>query len=414
MAEDSSHVHIRQIIQAGCGTDLDEALSQFNYIDEQGRCPLVLVPRSRCSLSVMLKVPSGAAAIVQRFGEDIREFDPGLHFVPAYYRVIFLVTRQSSTYFFSVGNCPTKDNVMVKVELTLVFRVLKPQTFVYSLGATKFDDSLKAVAEEAIRASVRAIKHNQIYELRGSGADQLLKALNKKFEQFGVLFSNATIVNVALPQDLASALQNATTFDAKMRNQIRQQEFQLKLLNDDNDQQLKALNLENERLCAQEVARKDRVIIDLQTRQNEFENKKQFSMIKAQQAASVLKTQSQTALETETLNTKSDMELKVKRTTGEVAARKIEVDQVADTERLQSEAFLIEQTNRAKAILLEAEAESKVYEQMSQRRTYDLQLANVKAMQNMAGKTKVVVSGSAGKTVLGQIMHTVEDKGKRL
>ena len=68
---------------------------------------------------------------------------------------------------------------MVKVEATLVFRILQPHTFVYTLGATKFDDALKAVAEEAIRANVRMIKHTNIFSLRGSGADYLLQTLNK-------------------------------------------------------------------------------------------------------------------------------------------------------------------------------------------------------------------------------------------
>jgi hypothetical protein len=70
---------------------------------------------------------------------------------------------------------------------------------------------------------------------------------NLQFEKYGVLFTNATFVNVQLPSDLATALENATTYDAKMRQQIRQQEFSLKVLNDENDQQLKALFLENER-----------------------------------------------------------------------------------------------------------------------------------------------------------------------
>src|SRR5688572_20222362 len=52
-------------------------------------------------------------------------------------RVVYLVTKQSCTYYYSVTNCPTKDNVMVKVEVTLVFRVLKASQFVYSIGATK-------------------------------------------------------------------------------------------------------------------------------------------------------------------------------------------------------------------------------------------------------------------------------------
>jgi len=289
---------------------------------------------------------------------------------------------------------------MVKVEVTLVFRILKAKEFVYTLGATKFDDALKAVAEEAIRANVRAVKHNHVYELRGSGTDTLLKNLNSRFEIFGVLFTNAQVVNVQLPPDLASALENATTYDAKMRNQIRSQEFALKLLNDDNDKQLKALNLENERLSAAEVARKDRVVIDLQTTKSNYERNKQLSVIKAQQDASVMKTNVQTAMDSELLLSQSALEVAVKQAQGQATSKRVAVEQDAETKRLQSEAVLIEAQNNAKAIAVEAEAESRVFEQLQAKRSYDLSMSQSKALSNVASKSKIIITGKDAKEVI--------------
>jgi len=397
MTEDASHVHVRTVVQRSCSTNLDRAIGEFNVIDSNGSTPLVLIPEGRCCLSFLLKIPSGVSAIVQRFGQDVGEYTPGLHFAPSWYEVAYLVTKQSCTYYYQVANCPTRDNVMLKVEITLVFRVLKAQQFVYSLGATKFDDALKAVAEEAIRAVVRAIKHNHVYELRGSGADVLLKALNAKFERFGVLFSNATIINVTLPQDLASALQNATTFDAKMRQQIRSQEFALKVLNDENDQALKTLHLENERAIASEVARKDRVKIELGTKQTEQERRKQLAIVKAQQDMSVLKIDTDTKLQTDVIGISADVELSIKRAQGDVQAQRITAEQAAATLRIESEAALVEAQNKAKAISLEADAEAKVYEQLQQKRSYDLRLAGVKAVQSLARSGKVVIGGESAK-----------------
>jgi hypothetical protein len=242
-----------------------------------------------------------------------------------------------------------------------------------------------------------------VYELRGSGTVDLLKTLNEKFDPFGVLFSNATIVNVSLPQDLATALENATAYDARMRQQIRSQEFNLKVLNDDNDQQLKALFLENERLSAGEIARKERALIELQTKQSEFERQKMLAVVRAQQEVSVSNTGAKTSLETETLNTTSDMEFIIKRQQGESKAVCIVADQAADSEKIQSEASYLEAANRAKAILLEAEAESKVYEQMQQKRQYDLSWNSLKALQNLAQKGKMVISGEYGKVLLDSV-----------
>lgn len=54
-----------------------------------------------------------------------------------------------------------------------------------------------------------------------------------------------------------------------------------------------------------------------------------------------MKTQAQTVLETETQGALADMEFKVKRQAGQSKATQIEVDQLAQAERLKAEAALI-------------------------------------------------------------------------
>ena len=107
-------------------------------------------------------------------------------------------------YNYTVCDCATRDNVLARVDLTLVFNIDNATTFVYKLGATHFslllffcfffnqphlsssslslfwaDEMLKAVAEEALRGLVRSIDHTSIYELRASAADQLIVVLNR-------------------------------------------------------------------------------------------------------------------------------------------------------------------------------------------------------------------------------------------
>lgn len=401
--QDDIHKHVVQVIQKECSNDLTTAVEQFNIIDQYGRNPLVLVPEPRCCMSSFIRIPSGVSAIVQRFGADVGEWPAGFHWTPIWYRVAFMVTKQSCTYYYSVSNCPTKDNVMVKVEVTLVFRILKARDFVHSLGATKFDDMLKAVSEEAIRANVRMVKHNHIYELRGSGADELMKVLNTKFSKFGVMFTNTTIVNVVLPRDLASALEHATTFDAQMRQQIRSQEFNLKILNDDNDKLLKELHLENERSMAAEFARKERVAIDLQIKKSDFERNKKLAIVKGEQDIAVMKRNAQAQLENETVNAQANYESTLKVQQGESQAEILRAEQFSQSEKLQSEAVLIEATNRAKSITFEADAESKVFKQIQKKRKFDLQLKSLKALQNLAGRGKIVISGNSGKAFIESI-----------
>lgn len=55
---------------------------------------------------------------------------------------------------------------MVQVDLTLVFTIVQAGKFVYSIGAIKFNDLLRAAAEESIRGLVRGVSHDKVYELR--------------------------------------------------------------------------------------------------------------------------------------------------------------------------------------------------------------------------------------------------------
>lgn len=105
----------------------------------------------------------------------------------------------------------------------------------------------------------------------------------------GVLFTDSSVTNVELPPDLATTLQNATTFDAMMRKQIKSQEFELKKANDHNDLLLNELNLKNDRAAATEAANKERLLIELDKAKFAAEQARQLAVIKANEDALVAK-----------------------------------------------------------------------------------------------------------------------------
>lgn len=99
----------------------------------------LIVPDER-TIPMFITVPTGCACIVQKDGVNLGEWTPGRHFANWRHRVVYVVTKQACTYNYSVTNCATRDNVIAKVELTLVFNIAKPVTFVYTIGATHFSN----------------------------------------------------------------------------------------------------------------------------------------------------------------------------------------------------------------------------------------------------------------------------------
>jgi len=98
--------------------------------------------------------------------------------------------------------------------------------------------------------------------------------------------------------------------------------------------------------------------------------------------------------------------LMIKRQQGESKAKIIEAEQTAEATKVRSEATLIEAENRSRAITLEAEAEQKVFEQLQQKRQFDIQMGSIKALQNIAKSGKLLISGSQGKALLDSLTRT--------
>merc|ERR1711971_1165929 len=155
------------------------------------------------------------------------------------------VTQQSCTYNAPVKSCPTKDNVMVDCELTLVFAIGPDpndvKNFVYNLGALKFNEFLAAECEEAIRQLIRVTPLSDVYELRGSSSQHVqnvLKVLDDKFKEFGATFSKAAITDVVLNDELRRILQGTTEFKTKIRELDKEHEHNMKLISYDYQQKL--------------------------------------------------------------------------------------------------------------------------------------------------------------------------------
>ena len=308
---------------------------------------------------VVLQIPSGVFALMTRHGKYIGVFEAGRHFLPPWYKVAYMVTRQSTAYNAPVKNCPTADNVMVKVDLLLVFNVEDPEKFVYKLGAEKFGDLLASTAEEAIRGLVRSTQHDKAYELRGKGASEMIRSLNEIFQAYGVVFTSASITNVVLPPDLAHALENQTVFDAKKREQEKQQEYEVKVLQDRESLARQELDKKNERLSADETARRERSLIRKETAEVESLEKKRLAEIEAEQRANVL------AIEMEAENKAAQL--------------------------------------RAQALRERARAEGEVAQHLTSARRHELELERLKILQELAANGKIVISGNNGDNLIAQI-----------
>jgi len=397
---------VRNVIQMECSNDIVAASKHlFGAIDEHGNLPIVLIPEPRHTAKTWIVVPTGCACICQRNGKNLGELEPGRHFADWHYRIAYAVTKQAVTYNYSVADCATRDNVMTRVDLTYVFSVERPVTFVYKLGATHFNEMLKAISEEATRSLVRSINHTQIYELRSSAADQLLSVLNRTFKEFGINFSNATVTNVALPEDLSQMLEEASKIESQIKELIRSQEFELKKYNDQQDLKMKELELRNQREEADLEAKKGIIEIEMAAKLQEAERLGKDEVMKQLQITETEKVRAMARLRDDQTKAQLEVDAKIQKAELDSAKRRREIDLWSETELMQIEAELQKVQNEAKIMKIEADAEATAVTDMRALREHKLTMHSYDALAEIAKNNTIVITGATGEKLVSSVVQ---------
>merc|ERR1719273_1747402 len=374
-----------QLQQLDINSPLD-ATRVFNQ-EHGDRIPLVLVPSGRTCCSCFYHIPSGVNTIVHICGDDGYEdgmAPPGIQMCkPFWNHVAYMVTQQACTYNAPVKSCPTKDNVMVDCELTLVFAIGPDPTdvknFVYNLGALKFNEFLAAECEEAIRQLIRVTPLSDVYELRGSSSQHVqnvLKVLDDKFKEFGVTFSKAAITNVVLNDELRRILQGTTEFKTKIRELDKEHEHNMKLISYDYQQKLS----EKDRLYERRLQDIDAdITVALVNRKRDIvnaESRREVAVTKQQELAAASNSE----------------------------AAKIKVDKETEVAIFESQQLIKVAENRALALKTEAKAEGSAAASLKVIREHNLEMAKLEVQEAIAKKAKIVISGDQGDALINSIL----------
>jgi len=400
-------------------SDISNAISLFGKQGEAGVTPLVLVPKSRRWFRSMpfggISVPAGVNCIVQTWCQDShclivddqkKPAPAGLiAWSPAQVRIAYIVTKQSCTYDAPVQHCPTSDNVLVSVDVTLVFHIDDAYKFVYKLGAKKFDELLSGAVEEGIRLLVRGKNHLDIYTLRGTQATGMIAQLDTKFALTGVKFQDCKITGVWLPPDLAATLENTTKIKSRLQTEKKEHEYKV---------MTKKQKLE---IDIEEIKRKnDQQMVTA-------EGEKRMALVEAEQAklkAFEDRNVQRLKVEEEIIVKMRRSEAELNRAKNEAAKLRVEVmnSSRGDAQKIQMEADMDSKmkiteamgdlqvaVREADALRLQADAEKKGKTLLAAKRQHELLMEEKKILQDVAKSGKFNLIGGSGDSVIRTVLE---------
>jgi len=402
-------------------SDVGNALNEFTQRTTATTIPIVLTPSPRTLCSCYMAIPTGPLCVTTEWGRDKGYnlddpekdilADPGFQCAPACVRVAYCVTGQAVTYNAPVKRCPTADNVMVDCDLTLVFNIgpaaRQVKMFIYKIGARRFDEMLEASVQEAIRHLIRTCPHTDIYELRGSGSGKVKKTLdelNKKFQTFGVNFTSAAITEVRFNLELQKSLQNTTEYSSKMKEEEKKQK---NLMDKIKFKQIRELT-ELERKHAQEIqdlqATRTRVEINRTEHKTKATGVKEVKITQARQKAKVLETEATSETKVAKSTGEAEQKILVGKAEALDAATRIKIEASCTAQVTRATKSLAATENVVAALKVEADMEEKAAPMLKVKREHDLQMAKLEVLANIAGKNKVVISGTQGDAILKEMV----------
>jgi len=334
------------------------------------------------------------------------EVKPGTTvFRPFQYRISHLVVRDQIPYDCPVAQCPTSDNVMVSVNLSLSFRIVTPDLFVFNLGAVRCDELLKGGVEEGVRKLVRKREVKDVKALRGHQSGDLIDMLKIKFQNCGIDFTKVMITEVTLPENMQKALEATTQMNASLRSIDKQHAVDKSKTEKDLDIQLNALTRKNLQDKAEKGGEKQQAIIKADTDKTNMKEEAATKLAEAQVQVSVMKKNAMSEKERAKNNAERNRTQELNKAKDEAQKIKLRADEDLKGGVMDSVEELATAEREAKAITLDAEVENNLKEQVKMQRQHEFAIAQRKVLATLAEKGHYNLIGKTGDVMLKSMME---------
>ena len=170
-------------------------------------------------------VPQQSAFVVERLGRYHTTLNAGFHILVPFVDVIrYRHSLKEQALDIPAQVCITRDNVQVGVDGILYLKVLNPERASY--GISNYVFAITQLAQTTLRSEVGKIDLDRTFEERGSINVEVVGAVDKASEAWGVKVLRYEIKNIEPPADILAAMEKQMRAEREKRALILQSEGQ--------------------------------------------------------------------------------------------------------------------------------------------------------------------------------------------
>ena len=205
-----------------------------------------------CVLLGVRIVPQSEKHVVERFGRLRAVLGPGINLiVPFLDRVAHRVSVLERQLPNAEQDAITSDNVLVKVETSVFYRVTEPEKTVYRIR--DIDGAIATTVAGIVRSEIGKLELDQVQSNRAELIGKVREAVALMVDDWGVEVTRAEILDVNLDEATRAAMLQQLNAERARRAQVTEAEGQKRAVE---------LNADAELYAAEQEAKARRVLAD--------------------------------------------------------------------------------------------------------------------------------------------------------
>ena len=168
-------------------------------------------------------VPQRNAYVVERLGKYSRTLDAGFHvLIPFLDNVVAKHSLKEQVVDVPSQMCITRDNIAIEIDGVLFLQVLDANKATY--GVTNYFAAASQLAQTTLRSEIGKMDLDRTFEERDSINANIVDALDRACEPWGVKIMRYEISNINPPQSVKDALEKQMRAERERRAQVAMSE----------------------------------------------------------------------------------------------------------------------------------------------------------------------------------------------
>lgn len=200
-------------------------------------------------------VPQSEQYVIERFGRLHKVLGPGINLiVPLLDTVAHRVSILERQLPSAAQDAITRDNVLVKVQTSVFFRILNPEKTVYRIRDV--DEAIATTVTGIVRAEIGRMDLDEVQSNRDELIGTIKKWVKDAVDDWGIDVTRAEILDVELDQATRDAMLQQLNAERARRAQVTEAEGQKRAIE---------LQADGELYAAEQAAKARRVEADAES-----------------------------------------------------------------------------------------------------------------------------------------------------